>query len=133
MYSIVINQVVGIISCSADFVDSFCMQDDCLAINRGRNIVFRDNYCNGGHGISIVRGLNRPFQCREPHDFKLQGSITSNVVVEGVVVEGNAVTNRCFIADTERYKLLTLNERFLANKRSASRPTKLRRTVASPT
>ncbi|KAG9308727.1 glycoside hydrolase family 28 protein [Chiua virens] len=49
-------------------------QDDCLAINRGSNITFQDNYCNGGHGISI-------------------GSITSNVVVNGVVVQGNAVVN----------------------------------------
>ncbi|KIJ19579.1 polygalacturonase [Paxillus involutus ATCC 200175] len=49
-------------------------QDDCLAINRGSNIVFEDNYCNGGHGISI-------------------GSITSNVVVEGVLVQGNTVVN----------------------------------------
>ncbi|KAF8121412.1 glycoside hydrolase [Boletus edulis] len=49
-------------------------QDDCLAINRGRNIVFQNNYCNGGHGISI-------------------GSITSNVVVEGVVVRSNTVIN----------------------------------------
>ncbi|KAF9222226.1 glycoside hydrolase family 28 protein [Gyrodon lividus] len=49
-------------------------QDDCLAINRGSKIVFQDNYCNGGHGISI-------------------GSITSDVVVEGVVVQGNTVIN----------------------------------------
>ncbi|XP_023310577.1 polygalacturonase-like [Anoplophora glabripennis] len=28
-------------------------QDDCLAINSGTNIVFADNYCSGGHGISI--------------------------------------------------------------------------------
>ncbi|KAG6375335.1 glycoside hydrolase [Boletus reticuloceps] len=57
-----------------NFVDSSCIQDDCLAINRGQNIVFQDNYCNGGHGISI-------------------GSITSNVVVEGVVVRSNTVVN----------------------------------------
>jgi len=29
-------------------------QDDCLAINKGTNIVFKGNTCNGGHGISIV-------------------------------------------------------------------------------
>ncbi|KAF9479057.1 polygalacturonase [Pholiota conissans] len=30
-------------------------QDDCLAINKGTNIVFKGNSCTGGHGISIVR------------------------------------------------------------------------------
>jgi hypothetical protein len=32
----------------------FLFQDDCLAINRGTNITFADNYCQSGHGISIV-------------------------------------------------------------------------------
>ncbi|KAF8547514.1 pectin lyase-like protein [Imleria badia] len=49
-------------------------QDDCLAINRGENIVFENNYCDGGHGISI-------------------GSISSDTVVEGVVIQGNIVVN----------------------------------------
>ncbi|KAF8838224.1 glycoside hydrolase family 28 protein [Paxillus ammoniavirescens] len=49
-------------------------QDDCLTINRGSNIVIEDNYCDGGHGISI-------------------GSITSNVVVDNVLVQGNTVVN----------------------------------------
>ena len=36
--------------------DSVIMnQDDCLAINKGSNIVFQGNTCSGGHGISIVR------------------------------------------------------------------------------
>ena len=30
-------------------------QDDCLAINKGSNIVFQRNTCTGGHGISVVR------------------------------------------------------------------------------
>lgn len=30
-------------------------QDDCLAINKGSNIVFQRNTCVGGHGISVVR------------------------------------------------------------------------------
>lgn len=31
-------------------------QDDCLSINKGTNIVFENNVCEGiGHGISIVR------------------------------------------------------------------------------
>lgn len=29
-------------------------KDDCLAINKGTNIVFKSNSCTGGHGISIV-------------------------------------------------------------------------------
>ncbi|EGN97543.1 glycoside hydrolase family 28 protein [Serpula lacrymans var. lacrymans S7.3] len=49
-------------------------QDDCLAINKGTNLVFSDNYCSGGHGISI-------------------GSITSDVTVSGVVISGNTVVN----------------------------------------
>lgn len=32
-------------------------QDDCLAINKGSNIVFQRNTCSGGHGISIVRPI----------------------------------------------------------------------------
>lgn len=28
-------------------------QDDCLAVNSGSNIVFSNNYCSGGHGMSI--------------------------------------------------------------------------------
>lgn len=28
-------------------------QDDCLAINKGSNIVFTGNSCTGGHGVSI--------------------------------------------------------------------------------
>ncbi|KAK7024713.1 glycoside hydrolase [Favolaschia claudopus] len=49
-------------------------QDDCLAINRGTNIVFTGNTCSGGHGISI-------------------GSVNSNTTVSGVQITGNTVTN----------------------------------------
>lgn len=28
-------------------------QDDCVAINSGKNIVFTDGFCSGGHGLSI--------------------------------------------------------------------------------
>ncbi|KAJ7873349.1 pectin lyase fold/virulence factor [Mycena olivaceomarginata] len=48
--------------------------DDCLAINRGTNIVFTGNSCTGGHGISV-------------------GSIASGVVVSGVTISNNVVTN----------------------------------------
>ncbi|TFK74073.1 polygalacturonase [Pluteus cervinus] len=49
-------------------------QDDCLAINKGSNIVFTGNTCINGHGISI-------------------GSITSNVTVSGVVISDNTITS----------------------------------------
>ncbi|KAF8971150.1 polygalacturonase [Flammula alnicola] len=49
-------------------------QDDCLAINKGTNIVFKGNSCTGGHGISI-------------------GSIDSSVTVSGIVISGNTITN----------------------------------------
>lgn len=49
-------------------------QDDCLAINKGSNIVFQGNTCSGGHGISI-------------------GSISSDVTVSGIVISGNTIVN----------------------------------------
>ncbi|KAJ7478728.1 pectin lyase fold/virulence factor, partial [Mycena galericulata] len=49
-------------------------QDDCLAINKGNNIVFTGNTCSGGHGISV-------------------GSITSGVTVSNVQITGNTVTS----------------------------------------
>lgn len=52
-HSAVINQVLP--SGFHEFIDSSRLQDDCLAINRGKNIVFEDNYCESGHGASIVR------------------------------------------------------------------------------
>ncbi|GJJ14617.1 hypothetical protein Clacol_008883 [Clathrus columnatus] len=45
-------------------------QDDCLAINKGSNIVFQNNTCSGGHGISV-------------------GSISSNVTVAGIIIADN--------------------------------------------
>ncbi|CAE6449432.1 unnamed protein product [Rhizoctonia solani] len=49
-------------------------QDDCLAINKGSNIIFQRNSCTGGHGISV-------------------GSITSDVTVSNVQILDNTVTN----------------------------------------
>ncbi|KAL5485138.1 hypothetical protein ACEPAI_7780 [Sanghuangporus weigelae] len=49
-------------------------QDDCLAINKGSNIVFTGNTCNGGHGISV-------------------GSISSDVTVSGIVISDNTIIN----------------------------------------
>nr|AHG54223.1 polygalacturonase 17 [Lygus lineolaris] len=48
-------------------------QDDCLAINSGRNIVFENNTCTGGHGISI-------------------GSVGNGAQVEKVLVKGCKVS-----------------------------------------
>ncbi|KAJ6526726.1 glycoside hydrolase family 28 protein [Mycena capillaripes] len=53
---------------------SVANQDDCLAINKGTNIVFSGNTCSGGHGISV-------------------GSITSGVAVSNVQITGNTVTS----------------------------------------
>ncbi|KAJ7708077.1 glycoside hydrolase [Mycena rosella] len=49
-------------------------QDDCLAINRGTNIVFSGNTCSGGHGISV-------------------GSISGDTTVSNVQITGNTVTS----------------------------------------
>ncbi|GJJ14618.1 hypothetical protein Clacol_008884 [Clathrus columnatus] len=49
-------------------------QDDCLAINKGSNIVFQGNTCSGGHGISV-------------------GSISSDVTVSGIIIADNTVIN----------------------------------------
>lgn len=42
-------------------------QDDCLAINKGSNIVFQRNTCIGGHGISIVRACPIPAAIATKH------------------------------------------------------------------
>ncbi|CAE6439184.1 unnamed protein product [Rhizoctonia solani] len=49
-------------------------QDDCLAINKGSNIVFQNNKCTGGHGISI-------------------GSVASGSTVSNVHITGNTITD----------------------------------------
>ncbi|KAJ6578962.1 endo-polygalacturonase PG1 [Mycena sp. CBHHK59/15] len=53
---------------------SVANQDDCLAINKGTNIVFESNTCSGGHGISV-------------------GSISSGVTVSNVQITGNTVAS----------------------------------------
>ncbi|KAG1792353.1 glycoside hydrolase family 28 protein [Suillus plorans] len=53
------------------------LQDDCLAISRGTNITFANNYCEYGHGISI-------------------GSISSNVVVSDIEITGNHVVSSAY-------------------------------------
>ncbi|KAI0764836.1 endo-polygalacturonase PG1 [Fomes fomentarius] len=49
-------------------------QDDCLAINKGSNIVFQRNTCINGHGISV-------------------GSIGSGVTVSGITIKDNVIQN----------------------------------------
>jgi len=49
-------------------------QDDCIAINDATNIVFTNNSCTDGHGISI-------------------GSIKTGDVVNGVTISNNLVIN----------------------------------------
>jgi polygalacturonase len=49
-------------------------QDDCLAVNSGTDIHFMNNYCSGGHGISI-------------------GSIKSGAKVSGVHVTNSTIRN----------------------------------------
>ncbi|XP_018562871.1 polygalacturonase-like [Anoplophora glabripennis] len=51
-------------------------QDDCMAINFGQNTYFLNNYCSGGHGISI-------------------GSVGGGSEVKGVLVDG------CQIVDSD--------------------------------
>jgi len=52
-------------------------QDDCLAINSGTNILFENNMCSGGHGISI-------------------GSIATGKTVTDVTISGNTVTTSMY-------------------------------------
>ncbi|CAE6445890.1 unnamed protein product [Rhizoctonia solani] len=49
-------------------------QDDCIAINKGSNIVFQRNMCSGGHGISI-------------------GSISTDATVQGIQILNNQIVN----------------------------------------
>ncbi|EEY70270.1 polygalacturonase [Phytophthora infestans T30-4] len=54
-------------------------QDDCLAMQSSTNTVFSNNYCSGGHGISIG---------------SLGGStVTSSDTVSGLTVSGNSIVN----------------------------------------
>ncbi|KAK1935403.1 putative endopolygalacturonase A [Phytophthora citrophthora] len=54
-------------------------QDDCLAMQSSTNTVFSNNYCSGGHGISIG---------------SLGGStVSSSDTVSGLTVSGNTIVN----------------------------------------
>jgi polygalacturonase len=47
-------------------------QDDCLALNKGTNIIFQRNTCTGGHGISI-------------------GSVDPNATVKNIQILNNKI------------------------------------------
>ncbi|KAF8596697.1 endo-polygalacturonase PG2 [Ceratobasidium sp. AG-I] len=49
-------------------------QDDCLALNKGSNIIFQRNTCTGGHGISI-------------------GSVSTGATVKNVQILNNKIIN----------------------------------------
>ncbi|CAE7230868.1 unnamed protein product [Rhizoctonia solani] len=49
-------------------------QDDCIAINKGSNIIFQRNTCSGGHGISI-------------------GSVSADATVNNIQILNNKVVN----------------------------------------
>nr|ACL80126.1 endo-polygalacturonase PG1 [Thanatephorus cucumeris] len=53
---------------------TICNQDDCIAINKGSNIIFQRNSCTGGHGISI-------------------GSISTGATVQNVQILNNQIIN----------------------------------------
>ncbi|KAF4027409.1 Glycosyl hydrolases family 28, partial [Phytophthora infestans] len=53
-------------------------QDDCLAMQSSTNTVFSNNYCSGGHGISIG---------------SLGGSTVTSSAVSGLTVSGNSIVN----------------------------------------
>ncbi|KAK0452728.1 glycoside hydrolase family 28 protein [Desarmillaria tabescens] len=52
-------------------------QDDCITINDGSNIMFKNNKCSGGHGISI-------------------SSISSGKSVTDVIISGNTITDSMY-------------------------------------
>nr|ADU33341.1 endopolygalacturonase [Gastrophysa viridula] len=54
-------------------------QDDCIAIRYGSNILVRNMYCSGGHGLSLSVGFNKT-------------SYPENVV-ENVVIEDSLLVN----------------------------------------
>ncbi|KAG8731974.1 hypothetical protein FRC11_001292 [Ceratobasidium sp. 423] len=78
-------------------------QDDCIAINKGSNIVFQRNTCTGGHGISIgsvstgatVKDVqilnNKVIDNDQALRIKTKASAT-NAAVSNIVFNGNTAT-----------------------------------------
>ncbi|KAN0085444.1 Glycoside hydrolase [Elaphomyces granulatus] len=81
-----INQSTGVTITGAKVYN----QDDCIAINSGKNILVTDSYCHGGHGLSIgsVGGRN--------------DNVVSNVTFSNsqVVNSQNGVRIKAFYGET---------------------------------
>ncbi|KAK0452726.1 pectin lyase fold/virulence factor [Desarmillaria tabescens] len=79
-------------------------QDDCITINDGSNIIFKNNKCSGGHGIlisSISSGksvtdvtISRNTVTDSMYGFriKVKASATS-VLVSGITYSGNTLSS----------------------------------------
>nr|ALB05713.1 polygalacturonase 3 [Rhizoctonia solani AG-1 IA] len=78
-------------------------QDDCIAINKGSNIIFQRNSCTGGHGISIgsvstgatVKNVqilnNKIIDNDQGLRIKTKADAT-NAAVTSIVFDGNTAT-----------------------------------------
>ncbi|PSR75797.1 hypothetical protein PHLCEN_2v8914, partial [Hermanssonia centrifuga] len=81
----------------APMMNTIKNQDDCLAINKGSNIVFQGNTCSGGHGISIVSNpahpplSHPPFHRDQALRIKTDSDATS-ASVTNVTYSGNTAT-----------------------------------------
>ncbi|KAK0489414.1 endopolygalacturonase 2 precursor [Armillaria novae-zelandiae] len=62
-------------------------QDDCIAINSGSNIVFKNNQCSGGHGIS-VGSIDTG---KTGHRIKVKAAATS-AKVSDITYSGNTIS-----------------------------------------
>nr|ADU33275.1 endopolygalacturonase [Chrysomela tremula] len=56
-------------------------QDDCIAIRYGSNIIVRNMYCYGGHGLSLSVGFNHT---------SFPENVVENVVIEDSLLVGSA-------------------------------------------
>lgn len=64
-------------------------QDDCVAVNSGENVVFRDALCSGGHGISIGSVGGR------------SNNVVNNITFDNVLMQNSQQSVRIkTIADT---------------------------------
>ncbi|KAK7741795.1 hypothetical protein SLS53_004859 [Cytospora paraplurivora] len=64
-------------------------QDDCVAVNSGSNVLFKDSLCSGGHGLSIGSVGGR------------SNNVVSNITFDNVLVENSQQSIRIkIIANT---------------------------------
>ena len=78
-------------------------QSDTYALSQGSNLVFENNYCSGGHGISI-------------------GSISGSKTVSGVTISGNTVVASMYgmRIKVDRYALQSSIQSIFADRLSVS-------------